>query len=88
MKITVSEKDIKLGLKTICSNLRCPVARAIRRAGLKGVTVGVGWAKTKYGEIILPDTAIKAILGMCDTSTMQPFSFTLNKKQVNILTGN
>lgn len=88
MKIIVSKKDIKLGLKTIVSNTKCPVARAIRRAGLKGVSVGVNWARSVYGgDISLPKEVVTAISHMCDTRTMEPFSFSFTKQQVNNLRG-
>lgn len=88
MRIYVSANDIKLGLKTLTSSTKCPVARAIRKAGLKGVYVGVGYARMENGgEIKLPSKATGAIQNMCNQHSMEPFSFTLNKKHIEILKG-
>ena len=90
MKIFVTEKDIKLGMKTsrnMVSQDKCPVARAIKGAKLKGILVGVNWASSIYGQIVLSKKVSNAIEAMCQGRKMKPFNFTLTKKQINVLMG-
>lgn len=89
MRIYVSAKDIKLGLKTPCSNTLCPVARAIRRAGLKGVRVGVELFSShrQRADVFTPTRVIAAIRGMCAGDGMKPFSFTITNRQIARLSG-
>lgn len=88
MKIEVTAKDIKLGIKTPNSNIKCPVARALRRAGFKQLLVGTYTVHAKQKSITLSEKTTGAIQYMCATNTMTPFNFTLTKKQVAILNGN
>jgi hypothetical protein len=93
MKIEVTEKDIRLGKKYNTSNTHCPVARAIRRAGLKNVGVGVEWAGIGiYNKTVkLPVRVVNFIKRLCDSEkhdTLKPFTFTLTTKQVAVLRGN
>lgn len=90
MKIEVTAKDIKLG--SMISNDKCPVARAIKRAGLKKVLVGVDWASmTPYSidhEVRLPEKVADNIRAMIRGEVLKPFHFSLTKAQVKTLAPN
>lgn len=89
MKITVTKRDVTLGLKSgITSNTHCPVARAFTRAGFKKVNIGVDYIRSGDSDMVkLPLEAVNAITGMCCNRGMKPFSFVLTKQQVSILRG-
>jgi hypothetical protein len=89
MKIEVTERDIKLGMKTMVSNTKCPVARALHRAGFKNVLVGVSSVSRKDRPdrvaIRLPEHVSHLIHIMCGNNPPNPFSFNLTKRQVATL---
>ena len=75
MKIYVSEKNIELGKKTPCSNTLCPIARALKQAGIKNPRVFMDKAIIKGRVIPLPKTAEKFLWRLCDNRPLKPFSF-------------
>jgi len=81
MIISVTERDIRLGRKYHTSNTRCPVARALHRAGLKRAHVGVSWfslkpPKKREDFRTLPPGAINFINALINNrEDLEPFSF-------------
>jgi hypothetical protein len=81
MKISVSKQDITLGKKTPISNTRCPVARAMKRAGLKNVCVGITWAnfesRKKFQQINFRRKVSRFIEDLTENKPLKPFSFSI-----------
>jgi hypothetical protein len=78
VEIEVTEEDIRLGSKTPTSNICCPIARALKRAGFKQVSVGVESGTVKGVRVTFPKKVASFIMAMCYERAIKPFSFTLS----------
>lgn len=82
VKVEVTERDIKLGRKNVTSCSHCAVARAMKRARLKGVSVGVEYGSFQAAgrciNVFFPKKIVSLITNLCHGRPAKPVSFTVN----------
>lgn len=79
MKIKVTKEDIRLGSSKICDGTKCPIARAMKRAGIKIGHVGVTFYRLENQSLRrqLPTHVTRFICDICDGEKVKPFIFEL-----------
>jgi len=83
MVVTVTKNDIKAGF--LHHSFHCPIAKALKRATKRAVSIGVGYATVYRSEsdrykntvYILPDEVVKFIRNFDRGLPVEPFTFTL-----------
>ncbi len=75
MKVIVTERDIKGANR--CNSMRCPIARALHRAGKKDWSVGSDECGDAEISVPLPKKAQKFIADFDNQQPVKPFSFNL-----------